>query len=266
MWGTILLRLLFLLIFLVGCTNTGPAELGGGQQGEVKCDDDWSCPSGSVCEQLPSGSKWACKYGSCPIGYKNCNKDSMCCPVATGCSTTDSTKCAPTVPPTSPTDYGCDAGQVKCASSGETSSCCDVSLGCDKLYPNLCKIKDTECSNSGCLGRKCCYTSSKGLFGCCQGLWKAECVIDSKNSDEFPQVCEYQVDTAGDRGTTAVMDESDLGPCQATSMLVDPKTGAGTGTIKGNCGFWVEGLLAKGKDGSTGKCCGEICTLYSESC
>ncbi|XP_074973403.1 LOW QUALITY PROTEIN: progranulin [Phalacrocorax aristotelis] len=117
--------------------------------GDVQCDDKTSCPDGSTCCQLSSGS-WAC----CPL------EQAVCCP--------DHVHCCPQ-------GYTCDP---------ESSSCLQEGGGRRpwlQKTPALARAGDVQCDDkTSCPdGSTCCQLSS-GSWACCP-LEQAVCCRDHQH-------------------------------------------------------------------------------------
>ncbi|XP_062451519.1 progranulin [Rhea pennata] len=113
--------------------------------GDVKCDEEMSCPDGNTCCRLSSG-KWGC----CPL------EQAVCCP--------DHVHCCPQ-------GYTCDPEGGSCLLGG-------VRMPWQEKVPALARGRDVKCDEeTSCPdGNTCCRLSS-GKWGCCP-LEQAVCCPD----------------------------------------------------------------------------------------
>uniref|UniRef100_A0A8B9T798 Granulin precursor n=1 Tax=Anas platyrhynchos TaxID=8839 RepID=A0A8B9T798_ANAPL len=119
-----------------------------GRAGDVKCDDETSCPDGNTCCRLSSGA-WGC----CPL------EQAVCCP--------DHVHCCPQ-------GYTCDPQGGTCLKGG-------VRLPWLSKTPARGRGGDVKCDDQmSCPdGNTCCQLSS-GAWGCCP-LEQAVCCKDHQH-------------------------------------------------------------------------------------
>ncbi|KAK2516647.1 Grn [Columba livia] len=143
-----------------GCTR--PRHRPGG--GDVKCDDETSCPDGNTCCRLSSGA-WGC----CPLEQAVCCPDHVhCCPQGYTCDT-GTGSCMQYGKPPQPwvhkTPAQARGGDVKCdeeTSCPQGSTCCPLSLGtwgCCPLEQAICCRDHQHCCPRG-------YTCNEATQSC----------------------------------------------------------------------------------------------------
>ncbi|KAK2512548.1 Grn [Columba guinea] len=143
-----------------------PAQARGG---DVKCDDETSCPDGNTCCRLSSGA-WGC----CPLEQAVCCPDHVhCCPQGYTCDT-GTGSCLqygkPPLPWVHKTPAQARGGDVKCdeeTSCPQGSTCCPLSLG----TWGCCPLEQGSCCSDG---RHCCPGGSRCTgrgWGCSPQRW-----------------------------------------------------------------------------------------------
>ncbi|XP_068517057.1 progranulin isoform X1 [Anas acuta] len=141
------------------CTSVQDPAWPPARVGDVKCDDQMSCPDGNTCCRLSSGA-WGC----CPL------EEAVCCP--------DHVHCCPQ-------GYTCDPQGGTCLQGG-------VRLPWLSKTPARGRAGDVKCDDeTSCPdGNTCCRLSS-GAWGCCP-LEQAVCCPDHVHCCPQGYTCDPQ--------------------------------------------------------------------------
>uniref|UniRef100_A0A8B9TBW8 Granulin precursor n=1 Tax=Anas platyrhynchos TaxID=8839 RepID=A0A8B9TBW8_ANAPL len=148
-----------------------------GRAGDVKCDDETSCPDGNTCCRLSSGA-WGC----CPLEQAVCCPDHVhCCPQGYTCDPQGGTclKGGVRLPWLSKTPARGRGGDVKCddqMSCPDGNTCCQLSSGAW----GCCPLEQGSCCEDG---RRCCpagYRCARGGRECWPQRWDVGGGISSR--------------------------------------------------------------------------------------
>ncbi|NXA57688.1 GRN protein, partial [Nothocercus julius] len=113
----------------------------GGDVGDVKCDDETSCPDGNTCCQLSLGT-WGC----CPL------EQAVCCP--------DHVHCCPQGYTCDPEGGNCLQGEARVPWHEKTPARTRGRQGGD--------VRDVKCDDGmSCPDDNTCCQLSSGTWGCC---------------------------------------------------------------------------------------------------
>nr|XP_060637191.1 progranulin isoform X2 [Anolis sagrei ordinatus] len=148
------------------------------QVGDVKCDDQTSCPDGETCCRLFSG-KWGC----CPFSQAVCCADHVhCCP----------------------SGYICDPSSGVCSKSQHTLP------WARKLPAQTWQIQDIRCNDTASCeeGQTCCKGVS-GAWSCCQ-LPNAVCCEDHQHCCPSGYTCNVAAQSCEKQHKPTVLPSGDL--------------------------------------------------------
>ncbi|XP_040392925.1 progranulin isoform X3 [Cygnus olor] len=154
-----------------------------GRGGDVKCDDETSCPDGSTCCQLTLGT-WAC----CPLEQAVCCKDHQhCCPRGYTCNvaTQSCEKLLAATPLRSPAPAGPPLSPLRPVATipGDTARACLPGQRCCRSTDGSwarCPFAQGSCCEDG---RRCCpagYRCTRGGRECWPQRWDVGGGISSR--------------------------------------------------------------------------------------
>ncbi|XP_040392928.1 progranulin isoform X6 [Cygnus olor] len=154
-----------------------------GRGGDVKCDDETSCPDGSTCCRLSSGA-WGC----CPLEQAVCCKDHQhCCPRGYTCNvaTQSCEKLLAATPLRSPAPAGPPLSPLRPVATipGDTARACLPGQRCCRSTDGSwarCPFAQGSCCEDG---RRCCpagYRCTRGGRECWPQRWDVGGGISSR--------------------------------------------------------------------------------------